>query len=60
MDLDKNEASALSRLFSPTVLRDFGKYARSPLFARLLLHTRFSVSMPPETTVGNALDQAFG
>lgn len=59
MGLDKNEASALSRLFSAAVLRDFSKHARSPLFARLLSHTRLSTSVPPEATVGTALDQAF-
>ncbi|WP_297740024.1 sce7726 family protein [uncultured Tessaracoccus sp.] len=60
MDLDKNEAAALSRLFSAAVLRDFSKHAGSPLFARLLLLTRLSTSLPPEATVGTALDQAFG
>lgn len=59
MNLEKNEASALSRLFSATVLRDFGRHACSPLFARLLNHTRLSASVPPEATVGTALDQAF-
>lgn len=59
MDLNKNEASALSRLFSAAVLRDFAKQARSPLFARLLFHTRLSASFPPEATVGTTLDDAF-
>ncbi|MDU1431567.1 sce7726 family protein [Actinomyces sp.] len=59
MDLDKNEAAALSRLFSAAVLRDFSKYARSPLFARLLFHTRLSAFVPSEATVGTAFNQAF-
>ena len=59
MDLDKNEASALSRLFSAAVMRDFSKDGRSPLFARLLNHTRLGSCMPPEATVGIVLDQAF-
>ena len=59
MDLDKSEASALSRLFSAAVLRDFSKDGRSPLFARLLNHTRLSACVPPEATVGTTLDQAF-
>ena len=59
MDLDKSEASALSRLFSAAVLQDFSKQARSPLFTRLLFHTRLSASMPPEATVGATLDRAF-
>lgn len=59
MYLDKSEASALSRLFSATVLRDFGKQARSPLFSRLLDHTRLTMCVPPEATVGAVLDEAF-
>ena len=59
LTLDKSEASALSRLFSATILRDFSKYGRSPLFARLVNHTRLNVYVPPEATVGAALDQAF-
>lgn len=59
MDLDKNEASVLSRFFSAAVMRDFSKDGRSPLFARLLNHTRFSSCMSPEVTVGIVLDQAF-
>ena len=60
MDLYKNEASALSRLFSAAVIRDFGQQARSPLFTRLLKHTRLSAPVSSEATVGTTLDQAFG
>lgn len=59
MHLGKNEASALSRLFSAAVLRDFGKHARSPLFSRLLDHTRLALDVPSEATVGTAFDKAF-
>jgi putative bacteriophage protein len=59
MDPNKSEASALSRLFSAAVLRDFSKEARSPLFARMLSRTRLSSQMPPEATVGTTLDEAF-
>ncbi|WP_205879390.1 sce7726 family protein [Leucobacter triazinivorans] len=59
MSLDKSEAAALSRLFSATVLRDLGKQARSPLFTRLLDHTRFATYMSPEATVGTVFDEAF-
>lgn len=59
MSLDKSEASALSRLFSATVLRDLGKQARSPLFTRLLGHTRLTTYVSPEATVGKVFDEAF-
>ena len=59
MELNKSEASALSRLFSAAVLRDFSKEARSPQFTRLLRHTRLSAHMPHGATVGTALDEAF-
>ncbi|MEW6875781.1 sce7726 family protein [Trueperella pyogenes] len=59
MDLDRNEASAISRLFSATVLRDFSENSRSSLFTRLLFRTRLSASVSPEATVGTTLDQAF-
>lgn len=59
MDLTKSEASVLSRLFSAAVVRDFGKRARSPLFARLITHTRLIRHVSPEATVGTAFDQAF-
>jgi hypothetical protein len=59
MSLDKSEAAALSRLFSATVLRDLGKQARSPLFTRLLDHTRLATHMSPDATVGAVFDEAF-
>lgn len=59
MRLDKHEASALSRLFSAGVFHDFGKRARSPLFARLLTQTRIVASASPNATVGGAFDEAF-
>lgn len=59
MNIDKNEASALSRLFSAAVLRDLGAQARSPLFARLLGRTRLAAYAAPEATVGTVFDEAF-
>lgn len=59
MDLIKSEALALSRLFSVAVVRDFGKRARSPLFARLIKQTRLIRNVSPDLTVGTTLDQAF-
>lgn len=59
MQLDKSEASALSRLFSAAVFRDLGKHARSPLFARLIESTRLSGGAEGGSTVGMAFDEAF-
>ncbi|MCM1012319.1 sce7726 family protein [Brevibacterium sp. XM4083] len=59
MSLDRSEAAALSRLFSATVLRELGKQGRSPLFARLVDHTRLATYMSPKETVGTAFDKAF-
>lgn len=59
MNLDKSEASALSRLFSAAVIRDFSRYSHSPLFTRLLTSTRFGTGIPREATVGTTFDQAF-
>ena len=59
VNLDKSEASALSRLFSAAVIRDFSRHSHSPLFARLLTSTRFGTEIPREATVGTTFDQAF-
>ncbi|MFV0532536.1 MAG: sce7726 family protein [Cumulibacter sp.] len=59
MNIDRNEASALSRLFSATVLRDLGAQARSSLFTRLLDCTRLAAYASPEATVGTVFDEAF-
>lgn len=59
MRIDATEASALSRLFSATVLRDFGKQASSPLFCRLIMQTRIASQMTSGATVGSAFNQAF-
>lgn len=59
MSHGKSEAAALSRLFSATVLRDLGKRASSPLFTRLLGHTRLATQMSPDETVGAVFEEAF-
>lgn len=59
MRLEGHEASALSRLFSASVFRDFGRQAQSPLFARLLKQTRIPTSVSRESTVGDSFDEAF-
>lgn len=58
VQLDRYEASALSRLFSAGVFRDFAKHARSPRFARLLEHTRIPSTAAHDSTVGEAFDAA--
>jgi hypothetical protein len=59
MKLGQTEASALSRLFSAGILRDFGQHGRSALFTRLLDHTSVTPRATPNATVGDAFDDAF-
>lgn len=59
MELDKKEASALSRLFSASVIRDFGRRGRSPLFTRLIEQTQIAAQIPSDSTVGTAFEKAF-
>jgi len=59
MKLGQTEASALSRLFSAAILRDFGQHGRSALFTRLLEHTSVPPRSPLNATVGDAFDDAF-
>ncbi|WP_206488396.1 sce7726 family protein [Rhodococcus sp. KRD162] len=59
MNRDKNELSALTRIFSATVFREFGRRARSPLFSRLIEQSSIATRAAPKATVGNVFDQAF-
>jgi hypothetical protein len=59
MKLGQTEASALSRLFSAGILRDFGQHGRSALFTRLLEHTSVTPRARLDATVGDAFDDAF-
>lgn len=59
MGLDRNEATALSRMFSATVFRQLGQHAASPLLARLLPLTSVPACVPNAGTVGDALTRAF-
>lgn len=59
MVLEVREAAALSRLFSPGVVRDFSRSARSPLFVRLLRSSSISERFAERDTVGDALNYAF-
>lgn len=59
MEYNKSEVSALSRLFSATVFRDFGRHGRSLLFSRLVMQSQIAVGMPMQSTVGSVFDAAF-
>ena len=60
MEHRKNDVSALSRLFSATVFRDFGRQGSSALFSRLVMQAQIAESMPKQSTVGAVFDAAFG
>lgn len=59
MQIDRNYASTLSRLFSSAVLKALGKNSKSPLLARLLDQTQLVATLPENATVGDAFDKAF-
>lgn len=53
------ELSALSRSFSPSVIRDLGHQGRSPLLARLLAESRIPTTMPTDATLADAFEAGF-
>ena len=55
----KQELSALSRMFSPAVMRELGKSGTSPLLARLLRETRLPDALPWDATLADAFELAF-
>lgn len=57
--LTKHDASALSRLFSATVVRELGKLGRSPLFSRLVSQLNNNRLELGDSTVGDAFEAAF-
>lgn len=61
MVLNATQLSALSRLFSASVLREMAKKGRSPLFARLLADTGLQTRQPRAAmlTVSAAFEAAF-
>ncbi|MCA8298793.1 sce7726 family protein [Burkholderia sp. AU30198] len=61
MVLNATQLSALSRLFSASVLREMAKKGRSPLFARLLVETGLQArrAKPTMRTVSAAFEAAF-
>lgn len=59
MSLGKTELSALTRMFSATVVRELGRAGESPLLARLLTQTGLAHDLHPGATLGDAYDHAF-
>jgi len=59
MNVGKTELSALTRMFSATVLREFGRSGRSALFTRLLLESGLIRHVHPGATIGDTFDRAF-
>jgi len=57
--LSKTELTAISRLFTASVFREFGRRGRSPLFSRLIEQSNILDRVTNDITVGNAFDCAF-
>ena len=57
--MNSTQLSALSRLFSSTVLREMATKARSPLFSRLFGQSSLSHEQFAHQTVGSVFDAAF-
>lgn len=55
----KSELAALTRMFSPRVLRELGETGRSSLLARLLTETDIPRVLGVEATLADAFDLAF-
>ncbi|QDP09003.1 sce7726 family protein [Prescottella equi] len=55
----KRELTALSRIFSPAVLREIGKTGRSPLLARLLTEAGVPAMLPGDATLADAFELGF-
>lgn len=57
--LEAGQISAVSRLFSPSVIREMGRKGKSPLFARLAHESSLSSKVKPSDFVYNFFDEAF-
>ena len=57
--MDRNELSALTRVFSASVIRDLGRWGQSPLLARLLKSSGIAASAASDAPLGKVIDQAF-
>ncbi|WGD37494.1 sce7726 family protein [Lysinibacter sp. HNR] len=59
MSSTTQEIAALSRVFSPVILREIGKAGRSPLLARLLVEAKIPERLDHEATLADAFELAF-
>lgn len=57
--LEENQISALSRLFSATVIQEMARRGRSPLLARLLRESRLIDISPESEKIGQLFEVAF-
>lgn len=55
----KRELAALSRIFSPAVVREIGRTGRSALLARLLDESGVAAVLPRDATLADAFEVAF-
>ena len=53
------ELAALSRLFSPAVIREISRTGKSSLLARLLRQTALPMRLAPDATLAEAFEEAF-
>jgi hypothetical protein len=58
-DLYKSELAVVSRLFSPSVIREMARKGKSPLFARLVTQSDLMTLMASSKPVGNLFEAAF-
>ncbi|MFI3155852.1 MAG: sce7726 family protein [Methylococcaceae bacterium] len=57
--LETNQLSSISRLFSPSLIRELARKGRSPIFARLATETPLLEFSSPQAPVRNLFDSAF-
>jgi hypothetical protein len=59
MNLESNQVSAVSRLFSSSVVREMARKGRSPMFARLARESTLSATLSESDRVYDLFDAAF-
>lgn len=57
--IEDSQVSAISRLFSPAVIREMGRMGKSPLFSRLVLESLIFKSITPSARVYDVFNFAF-
>ena len=57
--LENHQLSAVSRLFSASLIRELARKGRSPLFARLANESSLLEMIAPHDPVRNLFDSAF-